>query len=309
MIKTKTLFILGAGASKPFGYPTGIELREIILRMSVLPDVVSALTPVNEESTWYEKSVLKFISEFLKSSVYSIDYFLEKRPEFTEIGKMSIAACLIGYEKDQELRNHANGNWYMYLYDRLKSSFEDFDKNNISFITFNYDRSLEQFFHNALKSTFNKSNQECADKLKEIPIVHLYGHIGLLPWQLQDSNDEICFPYTQEVTKQRVVNALKTLKLINSERRIEDSEEFKAAYKLIETAQRIYFMGFGFDEVNLERLDIKLMGGKSLIATAYGLDASTQKRVTQDFQTRANSDIFLDDKNVLALLKDYLQYE
>jgi len=31
MIKTKTLFILGAGASAPFGYPTGIELRKAIL--------------------------------------------------------------------------------------------------------------------------------------------------------------------------------------------------------------------------------------------------------------------------------------
>lgn len=30
MIKTNTLFILGAGASKPFGYPTGKELRDLI---------------------------------------------------------------------------------------------------------------------------------------------------------------------------------------------------------------------------------------------------------------------------------------
>ena len=265
MIKTKTLFILGAGASKPFGYPTGIELREMILRRSVLPEVVSALTPINEQSKEYENSALNFISEFSKSSVYSIDYFLEKRTEFTEIGKMSIAACLIGYENDQELRKHSNGNWYMYLYDRLKSSFEDFDKNNISFITFNYDRSLEQFFYNALKSTFNKSDQECAAKLKKIPIVHLYGYIGLLPWQPQDVNNEVCFSYTQEVSKQRLRDALKTLKLIGSERRIEDRDEFKVANKLIESAQRVYFIGFGFDEINLERLDIKLMSGKPLI--------------------------------------------
>lgn len=275
----------------------------------VFPIVVGALTPINEDSREYDKYVRKFISEFSKSSIYSIDYFLEKRNEFTEIGKMSIASCLIRYENDLELRNHANGNWYMYLYDRLNSSFEDFDKNNISFITFNYDRSLEQFFRSALKSTFNKSDDECAAKVRKIPIVHLYGHLGLLPWQLQDINNEVCFPYTHEVIKHRVINALKTLKLINFERRIEDSEEFKAAYKLIESAQKIYFMGFSFDEINVERLDIKLMRDKSLIATAYGLDASTQKRVTQDFRDRANSDIFLDDKNVLALLKDCLEYE
>ncbi len=31
MIRTPTLFILGAGASRPFGYPTGNDLRHKIL--------------------------------------------------------------------------------------------------------------------------------------------------------------------------------------------------------------------------------------------------------------------------------------
>ena len=32
MITMPTVFILGAGASKPYGYPTGSELKNIILR-------------------------------------------------------------------------------------------------------------------------------------------------------------------------------------------------------------------------------------------------------------------------------------
>ena len=31
MIETPTLFVLGAGASKPYGYPTGPELRSEIV--------------------------------------------------------------------------------------------------------------------------------------------------------------------------------------------------------------------------------------------------------------------------------------
>jgi hypothetical protein len=31
MIANRTTLILGAGASKPFGYPTGVELREQII--------------------------------------------------------------------------------------------------------------------------------------------------------------------------------------------------------------------------------------------------------------------------------------
>ncbi|GAX59108.1 hypothetical protein SCALIN_C01_0039 [Candidatus Scalindua japonica] len=43
MIKTKTLFILGAGASAPFEYPTSFKLREDILREGHEHDVVNAL--------------------------------------------------------------------------------------------------------------------------------------------------------------------------------------------------------------------------------------------------------------------------
>jgi len=35
MIDTPTLFILGAGASKPYGYPTGAELRTDIVKQFV----------------------------------------------------------------------------------------------------------------------------------------------------------------------------------------------------------------------------------------------------------------------------------
>lgn len=97
--------------------------------------------------------------------------------------------------------------------------------------------------------------------------------------------------------------------MIDSERRIEDSEEFKEAHKLIESAQRIYFLGFGFDEINLGRLDVNLMRVKALIGTAYGLEASKQRWVKQYFQDRAHSNIFLFDKDVLTLLKDDLKYE
>jgi hypothetical protein len=33
MIKNKTVFVLGAGASKPYGYPTGEELFKEVLRL------------------------------------------------------------------------------------------------------------------------------------------------------------------------------------------------------------------------------------------------------------------------------------
>lgn len=303
MIKTKRLFILGAGASNPFDYPTGIELRTLICSRRNNTNIAEVLAPVNEAKGIYVEAVNKFISEFSKSSVYSIDSFLEYRTEFMNVGKMAIATYLIQYENDDRLRD-INNNWYMYLFDRLKSSFDDFEKNTIAFITFNYDRSLEQFFFEALKSRFGKSNSECSQKLKSIHIVHLYGQLDLLPWQ-----DNSGMPYSSKLLTPRIRNAQKNIKLINDERHIKESEEFKKAYDLMNWAEKIYFLGFSFDETNLRRLNTQLMKGKSIIGTSLGLEPSKRRWLKNFFRDTADREIELFDKDVSALLKENLDYE
>lgn len=309
MIKTETLFILGAGASQPFGYPTGIELRNLIRRGDIRHLLVKALNYDNDEESYFYKKVDEFTDEFSKSSVYSIDFFLEERTEFMDVGKMAIAVHLIKCEEDETLRNSDN-NWYMYLYDRLKSSFEDFEKNNIFFVTLNYDRSLEQFLFEALRSGSHKSQSECAEKLNKIPIVHLYGQLDLLPWQ--NCNGK-CYSTNKgyEDTIQRIRNAKKNLHLISDERNVSESEEFKKAYALIKKAKIVYFLGFGFDETNLERLNIQLMKNKTVTGTALRLEISKQRWVKQYFKDKRNTatTINLYEMDVLSLLKQDLRYE
>lgn len=303
MIKTDTLFILGAGASEPFGYPTSDELRNLIRNGKMRPKLIKALNLCNDDARDFQKIVDEFTSEFSKSSIY-IDFFLEQRPEFMDIGKMAIAAYLIQYENDSRLRN-SEDNWYMYLYKRLKSSFEDFDKNNIYFITFNYDRSLEQFLFEALRSTSKKPIKECAEKLTKIPIVHLYGQLDFLPWQ--NSNNKLYSSNNDLI--ERIRNAKYNLKLISDERNVSESEEFKNAYGLIEKARNIYFLGFSFDETNLERLNIKLMRGKRVVGTALGLEPTRMKWIRGYFSDNTGSSIDLFDKDSLSLVKEHLEFE
>ena len=305
MIKTNTLFILGAGASSPFGYFTSVQLRNAICNRELQHTVVEALTPAYDDPGWYSRSYDKFVDEFSKSSLYSIDFFLEHRTEFMRIGKMAIAAHLIQFENEERLRD-SDGNWYMYLYDRLKSSFDDFDNNAISFITFNYDRSLEQFLFEAIRARFDKSSDECGKKLKNIPIVHLYGQLDSLIWQ-----DRNGMPYVPEDGLiHRIKGATKNIKLISDERDINKSLEFQKAYKLIENAQKIYFLGFGFDETNLERLNITLMKGKSIRATALGLEPSRQRWAKRYFGEKASTILhFFENVDSLSLLQKDLEIE
>ena len=193
----------------------------------------------------------------------------------------------------------------MYLYDRLKSSFEEFDKNRISFITFNYDRSLEQFLFAALRNQFNKTPVECAEKLKNIPIIHLYGQLDSLPWQ-----DKKGYEYKHvRDSFVRIRNARQNIKLITKEREVNESPEFQAAYKLIENSKKIYILGFGFDETNLGRLNINLMKDKAIIATCLGLEESRQRWVRRYFKSKNNAEIFFFELDALCLLKKDLIIE
>jgi hypothetical protein len=223
-----------------------------------------------------------------------------------DIGKITIAAFLINHEEDVRLRLSGKDNWYMYLYDRIKASFEQLDQNKISFITFNYDRSLEQFLFEAIRNRFGKSPSECAEKMKNIPIVHLYGQLDPLPWQGKDGRE-----YTpRNNLVERLRAAPRNIKLISDERDIANSEEFQKAYGLIRNAERIYFLGFSFDETNLERLNTTLMKGKSLISTGLGLEPTKFRRVRKYFFDKIGADISIHlDTDALSLLRNELDIE
>jgi hypothetical protein len=320
MIKTNTLFILGAGASVPFGYPTGNDLRdEILAIMDYYEDDIDHGDDIDNNdiidayTKWYlQKNKNMFVSNSLNifkekfegSSDYSIDAFLEHRPEFMDLGKIYIARILISFEVDKKLRS-IKDNRYIHLFDRMKTSFGELGKNNISFITFNYDRSLEYFLSKAIEDKFTKSPKESAEMMKNFPIVHLYGQLDPLPWQEKNGRE---YSATKNLTH-HLMAAPENIKLISNERDIDKSPEFKEAYKLIEEAKRIFFLGFSFDETNLGRLKIELMRSKLVQATAQGLKGAKRTWIENYFRSRCNTNINLVQTDALSLLEDHLEIE
>lgn len=80
MFKSNTVFILGAGASKPYGYPTGYELRQWICN-----DFNNDYRTLLADNDWRSididiqlKSRQKFVNDFEKSDVQSIDLFFSE---------------------------------------------------------------------------------------------------------------------------------------------------------------------------------------------------------------------------------------
>ena len=101
---------------------------------------------------------MNFASRFRKSSNKSIDLFLARNPSLVTVGKLAISLEILKSEIASKFREEIDNpalDWYSYLFDRFTDTFLDKDKftisdNKVSFITFNYDRSLEHFLIESL---------------------------------------------------------------------------------------------------------------------------------------------------------------
>ena len=174
-------------------------------------------------------------------------------------------------------------NWYQYLFSMLNTSFDEFDQNELAIITFNYDRSLEHYLFTSLQNAYNKNDEECAEKLIKIPIIHVYGKLGRLPWEKTNYSlvpfDLGTHPDTLGLY---VGRGGENIKIIHEN--IEKDPEFNQAFKLLMDSEHIYFLGFGFNETNLKRLRIELLchpnvSEKVICGTSYGLSQKLIKLV------------------------------
>lgn len=294
MIKLKTILVLGAGASMPYGFPSGQGLIDKICDSG--NDFIDTLGIAG----FTPNVVTEFRAELKGADTDSIDVFLERRPEFQEVGKAAIVVTLLPCERELELidkwrserlreeKSKLGGHWYKHLSSTLHTSFEDFDKNQLSIITFNYDRSLEHYLYTTLQKSYGKTEQECTEKLRAIEIIHVYGQIGLLPWQApndSDKNESITFgswsPVPSEAwAKKGIIHyATKGVKTISEGFEKKDPEIIRAK-RLLADAQRIYFLGFGFYHRNREILGMKLLHHDTYIrGTSLGLSMERKQEL------------------------------
>jgi len=251
MIEQPTVLILGAGASMPYDFPSGLQLMQIIIN-EINPESPGDLLRALFRYDFKPDEIDDFCFCLSRSQKYSVDEFLEHRHEFEKIGKIAITLRLVKYENENKLFDPKNDkNWYRYLWNKISDvPFEEFGNNQLSIITFNYDRSIEHYLINAMKSLYRKDEKECAKKIMEIPIIHVHGRLGALP--CQDKNGRLYHP---SIIPDEVERISKQIKEITEQK--EPSKEFEEAHKILSSSQKICFLGFGYHPVNIRRLKIK----------------------------------------------------
>jgi hypothetical protein len=185
-----------------------------------------------------------------------------------------------------------------YLYGRMMTNtLEEFGYNNVAFVTFNYDRSLEHFLSVSLCNTFGKKLDESADLLREnLPIIHLHGRLGYLKWE----NTKHGRNYgDHDITVQTIQNCIKEMRVVHEDITDRD-KDFSDAKRLLKDAYHIYFLGFGYGPTNVGRLDLKAGTGLGKTGTAIGLTTLEQTAVRQQFENTIN----LLDFDCLQLLRE-----
>ncbi len=250
MIKRNTVLILGAGASHPHGYPLGSGLKADIVQSigeAQRPEAGGGLgrTPLNEflwRRGFENREILQFRMDLKDSPIGSVDVFLERRKgEFLELGKHAIAWQIIQSRGNEILSGTEKGRWYDYLWTLLDNDFEQIGQNNVTFVTYNYDLSLERWFLQSLQATYGKTRKEAEDKLAEIRIIHVHGHVKSGNREPGEGEDDSVISESAEQIK--IIHELD-----------DGDKEYVAARKALVEAKHIHLLGFGYNKQNLKRL-------------------------------------------------------
>lgn len=330
MIEKRTVFILGAGASKPYGLPTANELRRDIIQnfRKRYGDHLIAQRETEKERVRRGYPMTHEAEEFRQvfdgpNDMESIDLFLSRQPRFREIGKLAILLSILCHERENRFAKakEPNHDWYSLLYDRMtreavsKDGYREFGRNKVAFITFNYDRSLEHFLFRSLHSFEDATAEDVRKQIDQITICHVYGKLSPLPWQDSDHTKGLEYGADDSKSYGRIVNMLQNLYVVHEERL---NPELEKARTTISQAERVFFLGFGYARENLEALGLPgiLKPTQLVYGTTKGfidreitdmrLFLAEGLRYPQKPNEDVRSKVHLKDCDCFALLREFL---
>lgn len=227
-----------------YGFPTGEELKDLIIRLYAKEG--PALNGHREAMGLDIFHVKEFCADLSQSGHSSVDAFLEYRKEYSKIGKTAIAEVLIPFEDESKLFS-VDRNWYKYLLGKLNAPPDQFHSNKLTIVTFNYDRSFEWYLFKTLSARFGLNEVDALELVGRIPVIHLYGTLGGLPWE---SNGR---PYNSRKERPDIYLARDKIRIIYED--VSEVQEFNQAHEAFRSAERVVFLGFGYNKVNIQRLE------------------------------------------------------
>lgn len=269
MSKPKLVFVIGAGASKQFGFPTGAEL---------MADVRTLLS-------WQERGfstrafellgeypALVAASDRIRSTLKHFDsideclHFHGSDRLIVNMGKTAVACSINRFECSSQLRQLSSSTplrdanldamaatWPMRIFTALIRNRQKEELRHlfdgIAFVTFNYDRSLETILFHALQKVGELRADEAAEIMGTLSIAHPYGTIGRLEWQ---PGPQPAVSFGSQLKPRLCAEVVDSIFTFTDQ--INDREELALWRGWLVDARAVVFLGFGFHEQNMQLL-------------------------------------------------------
>jgi hypothetical protein len=217
----------------------------------------------------------QFATELRLSGQPSVDAFLEQHrsnDDFGRLGKAAIAASLIPQEEELRLTDRTDLKLYEYLWHQMSATPGTYSGNGLSVLTFNYDRSFEQYLRIALRAShpeFRDGGSTFVMAVSQFDIIHLYGSLG----HLDAVDGHLPYGGTDiPPLPETILGAAKRIKLYH-ESKLDDDTLERIRLRIGE-AETICFLGFAFHPANIRLLQFCGLGESKksrYFASAFGV--------------------------------------
>lgn len=292
MSYTRTVFVLGAGASCELGLPDGDALKRIVARKvnvndrfshehteenEKLDQIIQSYmdTTFNFDRTPYDEA-RNIISRGIEHEV-SIDNFLKSHSDNKKmllVGKIAIVLSILEAEKNSAIISNADLNdvrsWHRVFFMNFFSGLS-FDEaleklNHTDFIVFNYDRCLECYLIKAFVLKYHLDETGLFKVFDNLNVLHPYGYLGNL-FERSPNRPGVDLGY-QSHDYYRYLEISKGIYTFNEE--VEKENLFLKTKAIMTDAEKIIFLGFACHAQNMKFLRIDTTGNlKNVYATAY----------------------------------------
>jgi hypothetical protein len=308
VIRTKTAFVIGAGASRDFGFPLGQELKDILSGLLRLPaDHFEAQDQRNEiywaldQYSAKSGNLRHYITAAWRVSdnmplAISIDNYLSDHSHnhaAIDVSKIAIAKAILDSERSSVIaRNRPNeqvrfanttGTWLHEFFSIAQEGVPRsvyrtiFDQ--CAFICFNYDRVIEQFLTEALAQYYDVSRDEATEVIAGLNIVHPYGLVGQFPF----SGKAHTAPYGARLGPVELAASAQQIRTFSES--VDDGIQQQIQNILI-SHERVVFLGFGYHKQNMDLLTVA--GNRAIsrvIGTSMGISGPNFEFVRNDIRS------------------------
>lgn len=319
------VIILGAGASKEFGLPTGAELTKSIAEATNITfedsgtlqsgdatlaqtlNLFNARNNLKNKSPEELRQAYRQIAAGMPQAI-SIDNFIDNHRAHENIAicaKTAIALSILRAEKSSKLYfDERDPNNFM-AFERLQDTwFYPFFQiatelcsqaelearlSQIAVISFNYDRCFAHHLKFSLQNYYGISPERAAELACKVDVYHPYGQVGFLPWQVRSGGVR----FGESVQAMQLIKISEQLRTF-TEGVNEEHSDINRIRSLLEHARRVIYLGFAFHPINMDLLypvprnGGELINNQKFYATAIGIPGPDLDIVRSDLIKRAS---------------------